>query len=51
MIEAMNSDCFCVSLDRDALRQAIEADPSVQGLSALVEARTCGRPAAVLRRS
>jgi hypothetical protein len=39
MIEAMNSDCFCVSLDRDALRQAIEADPSVQGLSALIEAR------------
>lgn len=39
MIEAMNSDCFCVSLDREALRQAIEADPAVEGLSALIEER------------
>jgi hypothetical protein len=35
MIEAMNSDCFCVSLDREALRQAIEADPAAKGLAAL----------------
>jgi hypothetical protein len=39
MIEAMNSDCFCVSLDREALRKVIEADPSVTGLSALIEER------------
>jgi len=39
MIEAMNSDCFCVSLDRDALRRALEADPAAKGLSAIIEAR------------
>ena len=39
MIEAMNSDCFCVSLDRGALRQALDADPVAGGLSALIEER------------
>ena len=24
MIEALNRDCFCISLDRDALRRALE---------------------------
>ncbi len=39
MIEALNRDCFCVSLDRAALRQALDRDPSAQGLSALIEER------------
>jgi hypothetical protein len=39
VIEALNSDCFCVSLDRDALRRALEADPAAQGLHAMIEER------------
>lgn len=39
MIEALNSDCFCISLDREALRRAIDQDPAAQGLSALIEER------------
>jgi hypothetical protein len=39
VIEALNSDCFCVSLDRDALRRALEADPAAQGLNAMIEER------------
>jgi hypothetical protein len=39
MIEKLNSDCFCVSLDRAALRQALDADPAAGGLSALIEER------------
>jgi hypothetical protein len=39
MIETLNRDCFCVSLDKDALRRALEADPAAQGLHELVEAR------------
>ena len=39
VIEALNSDCFCVSLDRDALRQALEADPAARGLSQLIAER------------
>lgn len=39
MIEALNSDCFCVSLDQDALRRALEADPAAQGLHAMIEER------------
>ncbi|TAK81924.1 MAG: hypothetical protein EPO20_22870 [Betaproteobacteria bacterium] len=39
MIEALNTDCFCVSLDREALRQAIDDDPAARGLSALIEER------------
>ena len=39
MIETLNRDCFCVSLDADALRRAIEADPSAQGLHRLIEER------------
>jgi hypothetical protein len=31
-MESFNNDCFCVSLDRDALRRALEADPATQGL-------------------
>ena len=39
MIETLNTECFCVSLDRDALRRAIEADPAAQGLHRLIEER------------
>ena len=39
MIEGLNSDCFCVSLDRAALRRALEADPSAAGLGQLIEQR------------
>lgn len=39
MIETLNSECFCVSLDPEALRCAIEADPSARGLSRLIEER------------
>lgn len=39
MIESLNQGCFCVSLDRDALRQAIEADPATQGLHRLIAER------------
>jgi hypothetical protein len=37
MIEKLNTDCFCVSLDRPALRRALEADPT--GLGRLIEER------------
>ncbi|MGB5079365.1 MAG: hypothetical protein WBO23_01330 [Burkholderiales bacterium] len=39
MIETLNSDCFCVSLDPEALRRAIEADPAARGLGRLIEER------------
>ena len=39
MIETLNRDCFCVSLDADALRRAIEADPAAHGLHRLIEER------------
>lgn len=39
MIEALNSECFCVSLDPQALRFAIEADPATRGLSQLIAER------------
>jgi hypothetical protein len=39
MIEALNSDCFCVSLDKDALRRALEADPAAHGLHGMIEER------------
>lgn len=39
MIESLNANCFCISLDRDALRQAIDADPASSGLAALIEER------------
>lgn len=40
MIESLNADCFCVSLDAQALRRAIEEDPAAQGLSALIAERS-----------
>jgi hypothetical protein len=39
MIEALNADCFCVSLDAEALRRAIESDPAAHGLSGLIAER------------
>jgi hypothetical protein len=39
VIESLNRDCFCVSLDRQALRAALEADPASRGLHALIEER------------
>jgi hypothetical protein len=39
MIEALNSDCFCISLDKEALRRALEADPAAQGLHGMIEER------------
>lgn len=40
MIEALNTDCFCVSLDRQALQRALEADPAAAGLHGLLEERS-----------
>lgn len=40
MIEALNSDCFCISLDKEALRRALEADPAAQGLHGMIEERS-----------
>ena len=39
MIESLNSDCYCVSLDTDALRQAFERDPGTGGLQQLIAER------------
>ena len=39
MIETLNSDCFCVSLDKEALRRALEADAAAQGLQQMIEER------------
>lgn len=39
MIESLNRDCFCVSLDREALRAALEADPATRGLHGMIEER------------
>ena len=39
MIESLNTDCFCVSLDAQALRQALEADPAAEGLGELIAER------------
>lgn len=39
MIETLNRDCFCVTVDRESLRRAFDADPGSGGLGALIEAR------------
>ena len=39
MIETLNSDCFCVSLDPAALRGALEADPATRGVHKMIEER------------
>ncbi len=38
-IEALNHDCFCISLDRDALRAELESEIGQPGLFDLVQAR------------
>jgi len=38
-VESLNSDCFCVSLDTDALRVALESGIGQPGLFALVQQR------------
>ena len=39
MIETLNTDCFCISLDRAALRRTLQADPAAGGLERLIEER------------
>jgi hypothetical protein len=39
VIETLNRDCFCVSLDREALRRALEADAAAGGLVRMIEQR------------
>ena len=39
MMETLNTDCFCVSLDRERLKRAIEADPAARGLHELIAQR------------
>jgi len=39
MIETLNTDCLCLSLDRAELQRALEADPAAQGLGRLIEER------------
>jgi hypothetical protein len=39
MIERLNTDCFCVSLDAQALKRAIESDPASRGLDRLLAER------------
>ena len=38
-IEQLNQDCFCLSLDRDALSQALDAELGQPGLSVLIHER------------
>jgi hypothetical protein len=38
-IDALNERCFCASLDRAALGSALDADPGVHGLRAMIEQR------------
>ena len=38
-IDALNSDCFCFSLDRDALARALGAELGTPGLAALMHER------------
>ncbi|HYD58227.1 MAG TPA: hypothetical protein VEB41_15095 [Burkholderiales bacterium] len=39
MVETFNQDCFCVSLDKEALRRGIESDPAARGLGGLIAER------------
>ena len=38
-IEALNRDCFCFSLDRDALARALDAELGAPGLAELLRER------------
>lgn len=37
--ETLNRECFCISLDHEALARALDADPGHPGLSALLQER------------
>jgi len=37
--ESLNRDCFCISLDRDALKRALQADPETNDLYQLIRDR------------
>lgn len=39
LIETLNSECFCISLDTDALRRALESEIGQSGLFELIQAR------------
>lgn len=39
VVEALNSGCFCVSLNTDALRHALESELATPGLFSLIEER------------
>ena len=39
MIETLNTECLCLSLDRAELQRALEADPAAHGLGRLIEER------------
>jgi hypothetical protein len=39
VIETLNAECYCASLDAQALRRAIESDPAARGLSGLIAER------------
>lgn len=39
VIDALNKSCFCNTLERDALRRALESDPGVHGLHLMIEQR------------
>jgi hypothetical protein len=39
-LDALNSECFCVSLDPEALQESIEADPAARGMHRLILERS-----------
>ena len=39
MLETLNAECYCLSLDREALRKAVEADAAAAGLHRLIAER------------
>jgi len=39
MMQTLNRDCYCVSLDRSALSRALGADPATTGVARLIEER------------
>jgi hypothetical protein len=39
MIETLNTNCLCLSLDRADLQRALEADPAARGMHRLIEER------------
>ena len=39
MIESLNTECLCPSLDRADLQRALEADPAARGLHEVIQER------------